>query len=246
MQKTLVVLLFFVSITHPAFAYIPTGSIELESGPVWQSKNDVQIPNTGNGTRFSLYNLVGKGPWLTGRMYVTIKIAPKHELRLLTAPLDINEKSNLDKIVRFEGKTFSPGPIDTRYKFNSYRLTYRYLYYAQRWKLRIGFTAKIRDAIIELRRNNNSAKKTDLGFVPLLHLSGEYSFTDRTGFLFDLDALAGGPGRAEDLALKLYYDPNTKWRLTAGYRTVEGGADVEEVYTFAWLNYANLSLIYRF
>ena len=239
-------LIFSISSAYPTLADIPNGSIEFETGPVWQSLNNVQIPNNENGTGFSLFNLVGKGPWFAGRMYVTINLTPKHELRLLAAPLDINEKSVLGKTVRFAGKTFSPGPIDTRYKFNSYRLTYRYLYYAQRWKLRIGFTAKIRDAIIELRRNNNSAKKTDLGFVPLLHLSGEYSFTDRTGFLFDLDALAGGPGRAEDLALKLYYDPNTKWRLTAGYRTVEGGADVEEVYTFAWLNYANLSLIYRF
>jgi len=247
MQKTLLALfLLYVSIAHPTFADMPNGSIEFESGPVWQSMNDVQIPNTGNGTRFSLFNLVGKGPWLAGRMYVTIKITPKHELRLLTAPLDINEKSNLDEIVSFAGKTFLPGPIDTRYKFNSYRLTYSYLYYAQQWKLWIGFTAKIRDAVIELSRDNDSAKKTDLGFVPLLHLSGEYSFNARTGFLFDLDALAGGPGRAEDLALKIYYDPNTKWRLAAGYRTVEGGADVEEVYTFAWLHYAIISLKYRF
>ncbi|UCH85110.1 MAG: hypothetical protein JSW50_05320, partial [Candidatus Latescibacterota bacterium] len=26
---------------------------ELEAGPVWQSRNDVQIPNTEMGTRFS-------------------------------------------------------------------------------------------------------------------------------------------------------------------------------------------------
>jgi len=247
MRKTIfIVLIFSAFAAYPTLADIPNGSIEIETGPVWQSMNDVKIPNNENGTRFSLYNLAGKGPWLAGRMYVTLNIAPKHDLRLLVAPLDINEKSVLYKTVRFAGKTFSPGPVDTRYKFNSYRLTYRYLYYAQRWKLRIGFTAKIRDAIIELKRDNHSAHKKDLGFVPLLHLSGEYSFTTRTGFLFDLDALAGGPGRAEDLALKLFCDPSTKWRLAAGYRTVEGGADVEEVYTFAWLHYATLSLTYRF
>ncbi|MFC1541727.1 hypothetical protein ACFL50_04665 [Candidatus Latescibacterota bacterium] len=239
-------LILFSSAAYTTSADIPTGSIEFETGAVWQSMNNVQIPNNENGTRYSLYNLAGKGPWLAGRIYLTMNLAPKHDLRLLVAPLDINEKSVFDKTILFAGRAFSPGPIDTRYKFNSYRLTYRYLYYAQRWKLRIGFTAKIRDAIIELNRDNNSARKKDLGFVPLLHLSGEYSFTPRTGFLFDLDALAGGPGRAEDLALKLYYDPNTKWRLAAGYRTVEGGADVEEVYNFAWLHYAIISLKYSF
>ena len=247
MKKTLLIfLILFSSGTYLSSEDIPNGSIEFETGPVWQSMNDVQIPNNESGTRFSLFNVVGKGPWFTGRMYVTINLAPKHDLRLLVAPLDINKNSTLDELVRFAGKNFSPGPIETRYKFNSYRLTYRYLYYAHRWKLWIGFTAKIRDAVIELSRNSESAKKTDLVFVPLLHLSGEYSFTVRTGFLFDLDALAGGPGRAEDLTLKLFFDPSTKWRIEAGYRTVEGGADVEEVYTFAWLHYATVSLTHRF
>ena len=36
------------------------------------------------------------------------------------------------------------------------------------------------------------------------------------------------------------------WTLTAGYRTVEGGADVDEVYTFAWLHYAELGIERRF
>jgi len=34
--------------------------------------------------------------------------------------------------------------------------------------------------------------------------------------------------------------------VAAGYRTVEGGADVDEVYNFAWLHYAVLSVSYGF
>jgi len=60
--------------------------------------------------------------------------------------------------------------------------------------------------------------------------------------MLDADALAGGPGRAEDASLKIVYLPAPRWRIAAGYRTVEGGADVEEVYNFAWLHYAVLSL----
>jgi len=45
--------------------------IELEAVPVWQSRNDVQIPNTDAGTRFSLVDLAGKGPWPATRLYLT-------------------------------------------------------------------------------------------------------------------------------------------------------------------------------
>jgi len=34
--------------------------------------------------------------------------------------------------------------------------------------------------------------------------------------------------------------------VSAGYRTVEGGADVDEVYNFAWLHYAVGSLAVTF
>jgi hypothetical protein len=33
-----------------------------------------------------------------------------------------------------------------------------------------------------------------------------------------------------------------RWSILAGYRTVEGGADVEAVYSFAWLHYAVVSV----
>ena len=61
----------------------------------------------------------------------------------------------------------------------------------------------------------------------------------------DADGLAGGPGRAIDAALKLGYDIDRHWTLSAGYRTLEGGADVEEVYAFAWLHYLAGSVSYR-
>ena len=61
----------------------------------------------------------------------------------------------------------------------------------------------------------------------------------------DADALAGGPGRAVDAAVKAGYDLGESWTLSAGYRTLEGGADVNSVYSFAWLHYAVLSLTWR-
>lgn len=222
----------------------PRFEVELEGGAVWQTRNDVQIPNTDQGTRFALDDVVGTGPWPSGRLYLTWNITPRHGLRLLAAPLTLSETAALPSEVRFEGETFAPGtPTEATYQFNSWRLTYHYRFHdGARWTGWVGFTAKIRDARIELEQPGVSAKKTDLGFVPLLHLRGAARLAQGWRLELDADALAGGPGRAVDAALKVYADVGERWSVGAGYRTVEGGADVEEVYNFAWLHYAVVSL----
>ncbi len=230
-----------------AAAQSPTVVIELEGGPTWQSYNDVEIPNDGSATRFSLYDLAGSGPWLGTRAYITWNPRPRHGLRLLLAPFSLTETGVPDQVVQFAGATYSAGqPTRARYKFNSYRLTYRYrLHASDRTTAWIGFTGKIRDAVIALSQNEVASRKDDLGFVPLLHLSGEWRLAPRWSLSLDMDALAGGPGRAGDAALKLGFDVGDKWTVQAGYRTVEGGADVEEVYAFAWLHYAVASVMWR-
>jgi hypothetical protein len=243
---SILLLIFAIPVTGSDAGAPPSFVFELEGGAVWQSRNDVQIPNTGEGTRFSLVDVIGNGPWPAGRLYVTWNINQRHALRALAAPLSITETSTLDSAVDFAGASFEPDtPTEATYKFNSWRLTYSYRFYqSDRWSWRVGFTAKIRDAKIKLAQGNNAAEKTDVGFVPLLHINGIYRFTPRWSAVLDLDALAGGPGRAEDVSLKVYRAINERWRVSAGYRTVEGGADVEEVYNFAWLHYAVISIDY--
>jgi hypothetical protein len=226
----------------------PRFRLELEAGAVWQTSNDVQIPNNDLGTRFSLEELVGDGPWAAGRLYLTWNIKRRHGLRLLLAPLSYTETGTFDEPVDFAGASYEPGqPTEATYQFNSWRLTYRYRFKdGEQWRLWVGFTAKVRDAKIELRQGETSSLDDDVGFVPLLHFAADYRFTDRWHFIADLDALGGGPGRAIDLALKLGYDFSRQWALTFGYRTVEGGADVDDVYNFAWFNYAVVSGVYKF
>lgn len=222
--------------------------IDIEAGPVWQSRNYVQIPNTDEGTRFSLVDLVGKGPWPAGRVYLTWNITNRHSFRGLLAPLTYTETGSFSSPVDFAGKTYAPGaPVDATYQFNSWRLGYRYrLVDRERLKLSIGFTAKIRDAKIELKQGNTTSKKTDVGFVPLLYVGNDWRFAGKWHLLFDFEGLAGGPGRAFDIALKPYYAISNHWGISAGYRTLEGGADVESVYNFAWLHYGVFSLTFGF
>ena len=229
-------------------ATTPRFELELEAGPVWQSRNVAQIPNDESGTRYSLAAVVGKGPWPAARGYLTWNVNERHALRVLLAPLSIRATGTLPGPVLFAGAGYLPGaPVEAEYTFNSYRLTYRYrVRDAGRTSAWVGFTAKVRDATIALEQGATSSRKDDLGFVPLLHLAGEWRMTERWLATVDGDALAGGPGRAEDVAVKLGYRVTPALSVHAGYRMVEGGADVPETYSFAWLHYAVAAVRWRF
>jgi hypothetical protein len=230
-----------------AVAQTPRLIVELEGGPVWQSYNDVEVPNDGTATRFALDELAGTGPWPAGRLYLTWNLGERHGLRALVAPFSLTETGTPAEPIGFAGADYAAGePVEATYTFNSYRLTYRYRALGgDRSAAWIGFTAKIRDATIALEQGATSSRKDDVGFVPLLHLAGDWYFAPDWRLRFDADGLAGGPGRAIDAALKLGYDIDRHWTLSAGYRTLEGGADVDEVYAFAWLHYLVGSVSYR-
>lgn len=247
-RKIILAVLMFAAAPSLLAQDISDFVIDLEAGPVWQSRNNVQIPNTTEGTRFSLVDLVGNGPWPAVRLYLTWNINSRHSLRALLAPLAYTETASLTRQVDFASEVYSPGTlVDATYKFNSWRLGYRFRFLdREQLKLSVGFTAKIRDAKIELAQGNTSSKKTDVGFVPLIYLGGDWQFARKWHLLLDFDGLAGGPGRAFDIALKPYFAISDHWGVSAGYRTLEGGADVESVYNFAWLHYAVLSWTYRF
>lgn len=221
--------------------------LELEGGPVWQSRNAAQVPNDESATRFSLVSVVGKGPWLAGRGYLTWNVNERHALRVLLAPLTIRGSGMPGAPIRFAGASYTAAaPVAAEYTFNSYRLTYRYrVREATRSSAWVGFTAKVRDATIALEQGATASRKDDVGFVPLLHLAGEWRLGPRWQATVDADALAGGPGRAEDVGLKLGYQAMPQLSLHAGYRMVEGGADVPETYSFAWLHYAVISARWR-
>ncbi len=242
-----------LALTMPALCSVSTATTledsflvaELEGAALWQSRNDVQIPNDETGSRFSLIDVTGNGPFAAGRLYLTANLGAKHSLRALLAPLSIRETDRPPGPVRFAGAMFEPArPVEATYQFNSWRLTYRYrLTDRETLSLWTGFTAKVRDAKVELVQGSTTGRDTDVGFVPLLHLGADWQVAPRWRLLFDFDGLAGGPGRAFDVALKLGRDVGERWRITGGYRTLEGGADVDSVYNFAWLHYAVVSVV---
>jgi hypothetical protein len=222
-------------------------NIGIETGAVWQNRNDVQIPGD-TGTRFSLTELVGKGPFGFLRLEMFYDMKPRHQLRFLIAPFRYTESGVFGNNVFFVDQTFAAGQAtNATYQFNSYRVTYRYLFYqGSRWDWWIGATAKIRDAEIALQQGTVAARDTNVGLVPLLNLYGDYKLTDKWRFIVDFDGLIGPQGRALDLGLKIQYDITKQWYVGGGIRTLEGGADNDEVYNFGWFNYAVVSAGYQF
>jgi hypothetical protein len=222
--------------------------LELELGPAWQNRNDVQIPNDENGTRFSLDDVTGGGPWMAGRVNFTWNMTQRSSLHVIAAPFSYTETGRLDEAVDFVDERYTPDtPVTATYKFNSWRLGYRFRFFENdRWTLRGGGTIKVRDAKIELRQGETTSRDTDVGVVPLLSFAADYRPADRWHLIFDFEGLAGGPGRAFDTTLKVGYDLNDRWSITGGYRLLEGGADTDDVYNFAWFNYVVVSGVYRF
>ena len=187
-------------------------------------------------------------PVIGKRLYATWNISRRHSVRALAAPLSYTETGSLTDTVAFAGSTYVPGsPLAATYQFNSWRIGYRYrITDRERLGLWIGFTAKVRDAKIELEQGATTSRDTDVGFVPLLAFAADWLIDRRWHAILDFEGLAGGPGRAFDVALQVQHDLNDRWAVSGGYRTVEGGADVDAVYNFAWFHAAVLAASYRF
>ena len=232
----------------PAGAEDESVVIQLDLGSTWQSRNKVQIPNDNKGDKFSLEDVAGDGPWAIVRAEGIWSINEKHGIRVLLAPFSYSENGKLDKQTRFAGATYSPDQnVKASYTFNTWRISYRYHLYAERdWDFWVGGTLLVRDAGIKLEQGDVSSQDDDVGAVPLLYLAGTYRLDKHWSINADLDGLAGGPGRALDLGVRINYQLDDKWQVGLGYRTLEGGADTDDVYNFAWFNTVSVSASYRF
>lgn len=238
----------FAGLATSGYANDQAFSLQLDLGSTWQARNKVQIPNDNQGDKFSLQDVAGSGPWATLRAEGIWSISDKHGMRVVLAPFSYSENGKLKQETRFAGATYSPdSPVKARYTFNTWRLGYRYHLYAQpNWDFWLGATLLIRDAGIKLNQAGVSSQDDNVGAVPLLYLAGNYRFDEHWSLAADLDGLAGGPGRAIDLGVRINYQLDDDWQLGLGYRTLEGGADTDDVYNFAWFNTVSMSATYRF
>jgi hypothetical protein len=239
--------LLVLALVAPAVAH---WYVDVEAGPVFSGYNDVRIPGN-TGTLFSLTDDLHARTAFGYRARVSKTFGDRHWVSVLVAPLRVESRGRLDRDVLFAGTLFPAGESELigLYRFDSYRLTYRYgLVRARRFRLDLGLTAKIRDAEISLKYARGElpgATKTNTGFVPIISFRADWSLNQRLGLVLDGDALAAPQGRAEDVTAALRIGFGDRVDARVGYRVLEGGSDVAQVYGFALFHYAVAGITLR-
>lgn len=213
----------------------PAFRLELEAGPAWQVRNDLAVPGSG-GT----YVRLDDAPTVVApRVTLSWDFGARWSLRLVAAPLSTETSFVDSRDVDFADVEFPAGePLRLDYRFDSYRATLLRRFDPEGpWSWRVGGTLKVRDASLVLRSPSASARKSDLGVVPLLHLGIRREAGPRLAFEADLDGLAAPQGRAIDAALRVEWRAAERVAPYLGARLLDGGADNDEVVTFATVRY---------
>jgi len=225
----------------------PGWFLDLETGGAFLGYCDVAIPGD-SGTRFSLTDDLESSGSAFVRFRAGLNFRKRHTLWVLFAPLSLDGSGQLPYQLDFNGVTFPAGvSLTSNYRFNSYRLSYQYrIKDGDKLKIGIGLTAKIRDAGISIEGGGLASQKTNVGFVPIINFLVDWRFSPAWSLLLEGDALAAPQGRAEDVFFGLVYRTGVHWSFRAGYRILEGGSDVEEVYNFALVNYLSFGATYHF
>lgn len=223
-------------------------SIDVESGAVWNGYNDVRIPGN-EGTPFSLTDdLRADEPSAYFRSRVTWHVNERHDLAVLMAPLRMDYAGEFAKPVEFAKEFFDAGvPTWAKYRFDSYRLTYRYNFVrAETVTFGVGLTAKVRDAEIELRQRGAHASDDNLGLVPLINFRLAWEFASSWSLIAEGDWLVGPQGRAEDVLAAIQWRATDQLAFHVGYRILEGGVDSDDTYGFALFHYLAAGVAVRF
>ena len=147
LERLFVLLLIIIAASSPDS--LCQVDLDVETGIAFSGYNDVRIPGD-EGTLFSLSEELNADPGVFFRVRATYNFNEHNHLGILYAPLTINSSGELDRDLIFEGETFPAGtPLESSYKFNSYRMFYRYDFLRNdKIEIGAGLTAKIRDAEI--------------------------------------------------------------------------------------------------
>jgi hypothetical protein len=224
------------------------GFLEIEGGAAFTGYNDVRIPSE-TGDMVSLATDTIPDPAFAFRARGGFTFGGRHTVMALVAPLTVRGSGTLDREVTYNGTTFAAGTeIESIYRFDSYRLTYRYTFVdSESLYFAAGITAKLRSADIALMSATGYAHRSDLGAVPLVNMRAEWKFARPLSLVIDADALVTPFGRAEDVLAALQYQASDTVSYRLGYRVLEGGSDGGgSVYTFALFHYAVAGMTVRF
>lgn len=221
-----------------------------------------------NGTLFDLRTEGNQSTmFLFLRLSAELNLFKRHSLIFVYQPIDLRTEAVTKRDVSFDQVTFPTGtPIDIRYGFDFYRLTYQFdLFKSSRYELAFGLGGQLRNAKIVFGSVDGRQRSVsdDLGFVPLLRLRGRYTFSngvwlglEADGFYANIRGLNGGRSDVEGaiwdaslragVTLTSFLDAfvNLRYLGGGGNGTSSNGSDNlgGDGYTYNWLHALVLSL----
>lgn len=221
-------------------------SFEVEGDLTWNTRNTVQSP-VDSGTKFQ-YRDLGDDPFPSYRLSYERDLGEGHELKLVYAPLRLQNQGRFSQDVLFENESYSAQQnVQGNYQFNTYRVSYRYLLFKSEQRFfKLGGTILIRDAEVRLADGVRSSKTLNLGIVPLVHFRMGQLLTADSHFVVEGDALAAPQGYAIDLWSGVQTKLRDNLDLGLGYRFLDGGADNDSVYTFSSFHSVGVKLAIHF
>ncbi len=221
--------------------------LDFEGGMVFTQYNVAKVPGD-IGTRLTLQGTLNSSYSFFFRLRGGITLWDRHTISFLYAPLRLTSDGFLTRDVLFHRGVFQALTfVEARFRFDSYRLTYRYDFIkTDDLIIGAGFTGKIRSASIRLHNSAGWSERSDLGFVPLINFRAQWTFFDPFSLIIDADALWAPQGRAEDIMVALQTKLNQFVTMRVGYRMLEGGADNDSVYTFSMFHYALFGFTYTY
>jgi len=195
------------------------------------------IQKSSDGTLFDYKSEGGQdSAFFFARISAELEILKRHTLILLYQPIDLRTQSTLLRTVRVDGLDFPAGtPMQYRYGFDFYRLSYLYDFIANpRHELSLGLSLQLRVANIEFASLDGRLQRTsqNLGPVPIIKLRGRYTF-DNSAFLgFELDGigiqfpsdLGSVLGLLFDASLRVGFSPTNFLETFINLRYLGGGA----------------------
>ncbi len=237
-------IIFLVCILAVVSVPLAATEIKVELGQAESRGNRFQIPGD-SGTELHM----PKKTAVYYRLEAEKEFGAKALLRLVYAPLTIQYVSQADETTLYDQTTFAAGErLKTKFRFDSYRAGYLYRLLGGSFSFWAGVTVKVRDAEIAVEGPSGREKYSNVGFVPLISLKGQWAPGGASGWRMDgtFDGLGSSQGRAFDGAIDVNRDIANWARLGLGWRFLEGGADNKKVENFAHFNYwfASLRIAY--
>jgi len=240
-MKAFILIGFFMTIGVQVYSQV---SIDVETGIVKVNRNDASSSwknslgelNGIDGTLFS-YAKDFKNPikpLFRFRASYTLGKSKRHFLSFLAAPIQYKTEGILNSPITFNSKTFdAKKQTEGFYKFNGYRLTYRYnIVQKENLIVGVGLTLNVRDAEFSLKQDTIYERNYNRGIVPLINTYLNYKFTNKLGLLVDGDVFyIDNTGGAIDYLAGINYSMKDKVSLKLGYRFFSGvGSEKGNVY----------------